>query len=30
MKDEDFAIFLGAVSIQNKLKSLTYQNNEFG
>ena len=30
MKDEDFAIFLGAISIQNKLESLTYQNNEFG
>jgi len=30
MKDEDFAIFLGAVSIQNKLQSLTYINNEFG
>ena len=30
MNDEDFAIFLGAVSIQNKLQSLTYINNEFG
>jgi hypothetical protein len=30
MKDADFAVLLGAISLQGKLKSLTYTNNEFG
>ena len=30
MKDVDFAVLLGAISLQGKLKSLTYANCEFG
>ena len=30
MKDEDFAVLLSAISHQNQLKSIVYQNNDFG
>ena len=30
MKDEDFAVLLSAISMQNQLRSVVYQNNEFG
>ena len=30
MKDEDFAVLLGAISMQGKLRTLTYNRNEFG